>query len=477
MHHSVATTSTKAPAALKADIRRVLDRMQVQYRETKTGFDCIHLPSIDISSLQDPQATPTPSSRKHRKQGSGGSGDSGGTTRRIVRKASKLSFGMSRKDKDRGGEASVNGTTHKEKEKELPGPPSASGAGPTFGSTQSSGSSSFFNVSTNAPTTVHPDDASATLHPDDPQHPSHSPPVRGKNLPPIPRDFGGATPQQQHLAPPTGEVDREVFESVGKNTLSVRFEINIVKVRLPRFLVFLFLDLTCFFFFSLFSLFFLGPVVAITWYTIPSGGRRWMAVPDACTTSPDGAETLTCNNRMNLPVYSYSLSHLSLLPESARCYHSLPSVPHVHVTKMTDTTLLYPCSTRTRSHFPLSYARSSLPLSLLFCWSHHVPSRPLVIDLDGSPILSISCRRSCVIVSILLAPFFLERACMIFFLLMIRSFLEAPAAVCSHHTTLPQTFRIASHSRLRTASGPTLIVPARYESFKVHSNLRILRSD
>jgi hypothetical protein len=83
-----------------ADIRRVLDRMQVQYRETKTGFDCIHLPSIDISSLQDPHGALATSPRKHRKQGSGGSGDSGGTTRRIVRKASKLSFGVGRKDKD-----------------------------------------------------------------------------------------------------------------------------------------------------------------------------------------------------------------------------------------------------------------------------------------------------------------------------------------------------------------------------------------
>jgi hypothetical protein len=45
-HHarslSVATTSSKPPAVLKADIRRVLDRIQVQYKETKTGFDCIH---------------------------------------------------------------------------------------------------------------------------------------------------------------------------------------------------------------------------------------------------------------------------------------------------------------------------------------------------------------------------------------------------------------------------------------------------
>jgi hypothetical protein len=285
---SVATTSTKQPAALKTDIRRVLDRMQVQYRETRTGFDCIHLPSIDISSLQqDPLATPTPSPRKHRKQGSAGSGDSGGTTKRIARKASKLSFGMlSQKDKDRGGgEPSVNGTTattshnkEKEKEREVPGRQSGSGAATTtFNATQSSGSSSFFNVSSNAPT-VHADDHSASLQlqPDDSPRRSNSP-ARSKNLPPIPRDFA-ATPQPF----PTGEVDREVFESVGRNTLSVRFEINIVKVRVSVGLGGLLL--MCFGF--------AGAVVAITWYSVPSGWWRRMAVPDARTTSAHGAEAL-----------------------------------------------------------------------------------------------------------------------------------------------------------------------------------------
>ncbi|KAH9955992.1 KA1 domain/Ssp2 C-terminal domain-containing protein [Russula dissimulans] len=230
---SVATTSTKAPAALKVDIRRVLDRMQVQYRQTKTGFDCIHLPSIDISSLQHPHGTPTPASRKHRKQGSVGSGDSEGTTtRQIVRKASKLSFGMSRKDKGRAGEASVNGK-EKETEKELPSRPSGGGGGSGFGATQSSGSSSFFNVSSNSPTVHADNNSSVTINAEDLPRRSHSP-VRGKNLPPIPRGFGGvaASPQQQQqpMNLPTGEVDREVFESVGQNMLSVRFEINIVKV-------------------------------------------------------------------------------------------------------------------------------------------------------------------------------------------------------------------------------------------------------
>jgi hypothetical protein len=143
---------------------------------------------------------------------------------------------MVRKDKDRvGGETSVNGSTPKEKEKELPGRPSGSGGGPAFEATQSSGSSSFFNVSLNTATpTPHADDNSATLHAEESPRRSNSP-ARSKNLPPIPRDFGAggaassATPQQ---APPAGEVnEREAFESVGQNTLSVRFEINIVKVR------------------------------------------------------------------------------------------------------------------------------------------------------------------------------------------------------------------------------------------------------
>jgi len=60
---SVATTSTKPPSTLKADIRQVLYRMQVQYRETRTGFDCIHMPSIDLSSMSNDH-----SRQRHQKQ-------------------------------------------------------------------------------------------------------------------------------------------------------------------------------------------------------------------------------------------------------------------------------------------------------------------------------------------------------------------------------------------------------------------------
>ncbi|KAI6021046.1 hypothetical protein EDC04DRAFT_2869899 [Pisolithus marmoratus] len=152
---SVSTTTTKSP--------KVLDRMQVQYRETKVGFECIHIPSIAISSLPESSTQP-----------------------RAI-------------------------------EKELPHRPSV---GTVLSVTPSSGSSSFFNVSSNAHTAV--------FRP-------HSP-AKSKVLPPIPRDFA-ATPQPQPSTPapkltpfPTGEVDHEVFEMMGANSLSVRFEINIVKV-------------------------------------------------------------------------------------------------------------------------------------------------------------------------------------------------------------------------------------------------------
>jgi hypothetical protein len=100
--YSVATTSTKPPAVIKADIRRVLDRMQVQYREIKGGFECLHMPSIDLASvIADAQA--------HQQQqaaggsdGGGGSGTQDSGSKRILRKASKLSFGPKKKEKDTG---------------------------------------------------------------------------------------------------------------------------------------------------------------------------------------------------------------------------------------------------------------------------------------------------------------------------------------------------------------------------------------
>jgi hypothetical protein len=225
---SVATTSTKPPPIIKEDIRRVLDRMQVQYRETKGGFECIHLPSIDVSSLQDP-----PRQSHHLQQASSGSNDTGTTAHHrpsIVRKASKLSFGLKREKKDKGVDKDKEVVSDKEKES-----PSRPSGATVLTTTASSGSSSFFNVSSNhtvvadtgTPRPTHNGISSTEVVQLPPRSAS---PTKGKGLPPIPHDFS-ATPRQLSPTPlPTGEIDRELFESMGNNTMSVRFEINIVKV-------------------------------------------------------------------------------------------------------------------------------------------------------------------------------------------------------------------------------------------------------
>jgi hypothetical protein len=214
--------------------------MQVQYREIKSGFECIHIPSIDISSVPE-SAQSRPSN--HRRRGSSGSNETGKTPRSLVKKASKLSFGVKSRDRESIREKESELTTP---EKDLPNRPSV---GAPLSATPS-GSSSFFNVSSTAHTVLaegsrHPEangttttvasplDESQTLR-------SHSP-TKSKVLPPIPRDFG-VTAQTQVPPPPpqtprptltpfpTGEVDREIFEMMGANSMSVRFEINIIKV-------------------------------------------------------------------------------------------------------------------------------------------------------------------------------------------------------------------------------------------------------
>ncbi|KAJ3875360.1 CAMK/CAMKL/Kin1 protein kinase [Lentinula edodes] len=235
---SVATTSTKSPSLIKADIRRVLDRMQVQYREVKGGFECIHLPSIDISSVE-PTTPGYRHNHHHHQQTSSGSGEPSTPRPTITKKSSKLSFSIrSRSIRDRD--------TSMEKEREHPGRPSGT---TTLTATPSTGSSSFFNVSQNhtaaegdaatptatingVPTTPTLEvDASAQTSPMIPITPnSPAGSTKSKVLPPIPRDFGPSAPPRSPSPMPTGQVDREVFETMGNNSLSVRFEINIVKV-------------------------------------------------------------------------------------------------------------------------------------------------------------------------------------------------------------------------------------------------------
>jgi len=223
---SVATTSTKSPSTLRRDIRQVLDRMQIRYRETRTGFDCIHMPSIDLSSFPVEQQT------RHRKQGSSGSDEKTSTiSRRITKRPSKLSFRVRGKDREK---EKKEGGTPAERERDLPSRPSGA---TTLTVTPSSESSSFFNVIPhNNPTAdTNPrsetDSTSATVQaPEDVSTPvPSSPPSVSKTLPPIPRDYAGS-PTPQHAMYHTGEIDEDVFESIGANKLAVRFEINVVKV-------------------------------------------------------------------------------------------------------------------------------------------------------------------------------------------------------------------------------------------------------
>ena len=239
---SVATTSTKAPSVIKADIRRVLDRMQVQYRDIKGGFECIHLPSIDLTSVD----ISTSKGSQHLQASSTGDTSSmipvSSSRRSIVRKASKLSFTLKR---DKGKEKDHSIDNSKDKDREAAGRPSEA----TVLTTPSSDSSSFINVASNH--TVVPSQEKETVQtqtngssvlPSVDPIPSvlASPVNKTKVLPPIPRDFAAPAsplpmqsplPAQRSPSPlPTGEVDRDVFESMGNNSLSVRFEINIVKV-------------------------------------------------------------------------------------------------------------------------------------------------------------------------------------------------------------------------------------------------------
>jgi hypothetical protein len=270
----VATTSTKSPPVIKADIRRVLDRMQVQYRETRTGFECIHMPSIDLSSIDSPTV------RQHPQHTPGSADTSTGTSMgrvspthhrpSIVKKASKLSFGMKR---DKGKDREPSGD--KSKGAEQPGRPSG---GTTLSATPS-GSSSFFNVTSNhqavAPQEPQVNGVVAQPLDIDATPLSSAAAAKAKVLPPIPRDFGGRAPSPLPSARspsplPTGQVDRDVFESMGNNTLSVRFEINIVKVWVVTFRMTHLANVHVL----------LGANVTLTWHSIPTGQWRRLAVPD-----------------------------------------------------------------------------------------------------------------------------------------------------------------------------------------------------
>ncbi|KAG9083342.1 serine/threonine-protein kinase KIN2 [Ceratobasidium sp. 370] len=217
---SVATTSTKPAHVIKADVKRVLDRMQVQYREIRGGFECIHVPSIDLTSVV---------SAEH----ANASGGESAPRRSVVRKGSRLSFGkkgppapveklnerLGEKEKEEPtGEKEKDG---KEKEKEkMP----ASRSSLSFAGVKGQVPDKDSGRTTPTPTPT----ANATgVAPGSPSSPG-----RTKFLPPIPRDFGAqgaGTGAGEKVAPDAAE---DVFENGTTNELCVRFEISIVKVPL-----------------------------------------------------------------------------------------------------------------------------------------------------------------------------------------------------------------------------------------------------
>ena len=48
---SVSTTSTKSPAVLQKEIAAVLDRLVIKHRPIRGGYECVYVPSIDLTSV------------------------------------------------------------------------------------------------------------------------------------------------------------------------------------------------------------------------------------------------------------------------------------------------------------------------------------------------------------------------------------------------------------------------------------------
>ena len=173
--------------------------MQVQYRPIRGGFECLHLPSIDVTSLA----------------GQGPSSDGLGSHKygpigTLRKKTSKLSFGK-RRDGDANSDSKEPGQ-HPPRSPPSPLPPSMK---PSMNRTNSS----FFSLNSGT--------QNAILHPENiGVEPSErekqlTPQNLAKGLPELPK-----SPNQFA----TGEVPDEVFEANGANERSFRFEVNIIKV-------------------------------------------------------------------------------------------------------------------------------------------------------------------------------------------------------------------------------------------------------
>ena len=123
---SVQTTSTKPRAVIHATLVSVLDRLGVQYREIKGGYECVHLPSLDFSGGATSNASTTGQGNMRLEGGGSDLGERESLTNDAVspqkplRKGSKLSFNSSKPKRREasesrgsltgGEEASLHGT-------------------------------------------------------------------------------------------------------------------------------------------------------------------------------------------------------------------------------------------------------------------------------------------------------------------------------------------------------------------------------
>ncbi|KAJ7689046.1 hypothetical protein B0H17DRAFT_1331972 [Mycena rosella] len=207
---SVATTSSKSPPIIKADIRRVLDRMQVRYWQNKSGFECIHLPSIHVSSDAEPSATPD-SQPQLTFPSSGETAVAPAPREGITKRVSRLSFSIRRvksQERDFPSVKARDMATHARPLTMI----MPKGAQPLV---VPEGHVSFTDVNRPPARPVTADAQPAPLT------------INSKLLAP---SSAPMSPVYDPLA--SGELDREAFENMAHNALSVRFEINIVKVPL-----------------------------------------------------------------------------------------------------------------------------------------------------------------------------------------------------------------------------------------------------
>jgi hypothetical protein len=105
---SVQTTTTRPRALLHTDLVRVFERIGLQYRELKGGYECVHLPSLDFSGggggtpgQGNARITGDESGSDNHQNGITPDAASANATLRPRRKQSRLSFLGSKKDKPR----------------------------------------------------------------------------------------------------------------------------------------------------------------------------------------------------------------------------------------------------------------------------------------------------------------------------------------------------------------------------------------